>query len=188
MKFKFFISLIALTLMFATVATGQKRRQTPRAKPRPIQTPAPTPTPLSTLSIEVGLIYDNGDVKPVARTTFYVLDEDMSVILKSVPDLIDAERRSLLGPLLQLLIDTNDKAKYDAIIAAIKSHTVASATTDFGGKAKFSSLQPGVRFLYGEFNAGRNYAVWDMKIELKVGDNLALTLDNKNAAAAFSLK
>lgn len=179
MKIKSLVGFIVLALALALVVNGQGRRATkarpPREQPSPTGTPTPAP---SSLSIDVGMIYTNGDVKPVARTTFYVLDEDMRLILQSVPGLIDVEKGGMVGPLLQLLSDLDSeksRAEYDAIVSAIKSHTVAVATTDFGGKAKFSSLTPGVRFLYGEFNAGRNYAVWNMKIELEAGANLALT-------------
>jgi hypothetical protein len=113
------------------------------------------------------------------------------MILRTVPGLSETDRGGLIGPLLQLLRDVGgekSRAEHDAILSAIKLHTIATTTTDFLGKAKFPTLPPGVQFLYGEFNAGRNYAVWNIKIELRPGADLNLTLDNNNAAAAFSLK
>jgi hypothetical protein len=37
----------------------------------------------ATLSFEAGLVYQSGDVKPVARTTFYLLDDNLGKILKA---------------------------------------------------------------------------------------------------------
>lgn len=174
-KIKFFIPLIALALMFAMVATGQKRRQTPHAKP----SPTPTPIPLSTLSIEAGLIYNNGDVKPVARTTFLLLDDDLLTILKPF-----GETPGTLGSKLDFLKTFSDspktKADYDQLKAAIQSHVIATATTDFSGRAKFESLTPGTRFVYGEFHVGSDRVAWNVRVELEAGKNTALTLDNNN--------
>ena len=36
----------------------------------------------STLSLEAGLVFKSGDVKPVARVTFYLLDDDRAKILE----------------------------------------------------------------------------------------------------------
>jgi hypothetical protein len=186
-KIRFFISLIALALMLTTVATGQKRKQTHRAKPSPTPSPSPTPTPLSTLSIEVGLIYDNGDVKPVARTTFFLLDEDLRIILKpfdETPGTLGSEMDSLLSTSASSMVEKSyqekAKAKYSKIKSAVESHIIATVTTDFTGKGKLESLTPGTRFVYGEFRVGQERVAWNLKVELKAGANTALTLDNNN--------
>lgn len=169
------------------VATGQKRRQTPHAKPKATPSPSPTPTPLSTLSIEVGLIYNNGDVKPVARTTFFLLDEDLRIILKpfdETPGTLGTELRFLLflsdSSMIEKPEQEKAKAKYSQIKSAIESHIIATATTDFSGKAKFESLTPGTRFVYGEFHVGREHVSWNVTVTLNAGTDTALTLDNNN--------
>jgi hypothetical protein len=187
-KIKFLISLIAFALTFSIVATGQRRRQ-PTAKPKAAPSPSPTPIPLSTLSIEAGLVYNNGDVKPVARTKFYLLDEDLAITLKpfdetpgTVGSELDLERTISTSESIDEEHRAKAKAKYDQIIAAIAAHTVATVTTDFSGKAKFESLTPGTKFLYGEFHIGKQRIAWNAQVDLKPGADTALTLDNNNRA------
>jgi hypothetical protein len=78
MKIKSVVGTILLASALGLVVDGQvkrdKRIRPSKAQPRPTATPAPAS---SSLSIDAGLIYSNGDVKPVARTTFYILDQDM---------------------------------------------------------------------------------------------------------------
>jgi hypothetical protein len=186
-KIKFLISLLTLALIFSTMATGQRRR--PITKPKATPSPAPTPIPLSTLSLEVGLIYNNGDVKPVARTKFYLLDEDFAVTLKpfdetpgTVGSQLDLSRAISTSESIDEEHRAKAKAKYDQIIATIAAHTIATVTTDFSGKAKFESLTPGTRFLYGEFHIGKQRIAWNAQVELKPGADTALTLDNNNQA------
>jgi hypothetical protein len=145
---------------------------------------------LSTLSIEAGLIYESGDVKPVARTTFYLLDEDLRIILKPFHE--DVPRVGRLGSrmdeLLSLSGDTGieesyrekAKTKYSQIKSALESHIIATATTDFGGKARFLDLEPGTRFVYGEFHVGRERVAWSVRVELEAGKDTPVTLDNNN--------
>jgi len=181
-------SLLATSTLTAE-ATGQRRRPTtakPKATASPTPKPAPKPLP-ATLSIEVGLIYTNGDVKPVARTKFYLLDEDLAVILKpfdetpgTVGSMLDLDHTIFTSESTDEEHRAKAKAQYDQIIAAIAAHTVATVTTDFSGKAKFESLTPGTRFIYGEFHVGRERVAWNTKVELKAGTDTAVTLDNNN--------
>jgi hypothetical protein len=153
------------------------------ASSRPPQAPAnpspQTPTRLSTLSIEAGLIYSNDDVKPVARTTFYLLDEDLLVILKSIGIGGVGGSPIVLGSALDFK-RAFDKSAYGKIKAAIEPHIVATIITGFDGKAKFEALEPGTRFVYGEFRSGQSLVVWNARVVLRAGVNETLTLDNSN--------
>src|SRR5437763_424599 len=103
---------------------------------------------ISSHSIEAGLVYESGNVRPVARTTFYVLDQDLDVILQTIGVDLGHEkgRDDSLTLGLELAIQRyRQQAKIDAAIAP---HVLASATTDFTGKAKFESLTAGRRFVY----------------------------------------
>jgi hypothetical protein len=179
-------AVIILALACQMVANAQRRagRQSP-PKPTPTIQRAPA---LSTLTIEAGLVYQSGDTKPVTRTTFYLLDEDLEVILKSAGLTGYSTSPAVIGVELDLLRVSGKSAEYDRIMAAIAQHTVASETTDFGGKAKFTALKPGVRFLYGNYSVGRNRAVWHMKLEIKPGTDTALVLDNDNALSVRSVR
>lgn len=185
---------VAIILAFtcAMIATGQRRTtRTQRAKPSATPAPKPMPTPAtSTLSIEAGLIYESGDVKPVARTQFYLLDEDLRVILRPFHE--DVPRVGSLSILMEdFRLTASDtsvkpeyrekaKTKYDAIKSAIDSHIMAITTTDFSGKATLESLAPGTRFIYGEFHVGRERVAWNVEVELKAGANVSVILDNSN--------
>src|SRR5207302_7203151 len=67
--------VIIFALNGTAIVSAQRRGVRPRRPPVPSATQ--TPTPLATLSIEAGLVYTNGDTKPVARTVFYLLDKDV---------------------------------------------------------------------------------------------------------------
>jgi hypothetical protein len=188
-KIKYVTVAIILAFTCTMVATGQRRTtRTQRAKPS--ASPAPLPTPAtSTLSIAAGLIYESGDVKPVARNTFYLLDEDLRIILKPFD-----ERPGSLSSVMDLLkaVIGNDsieesyrekaRVKYSGIKSAIESHIFAEITTDFSGKATLESLAPGTRFIYGEFRVGRERIAWNVKVELKAGANVSVILDNSNGS------
>jgi len=176
-KIKSFTAVIILALACAMVVSGQRRSaRTPSPKPQP--TPSPTPA-VASVSIEAGLIYNSGDTKPVARTTFFLLDEDLRILLKPF-----GETPGTLGSEMDLLYAFREypksKASYDQIKAAVESHIIASVTTDFNGKAKLTDLVPGPRFLYGEFHVGENRIAWNVKVEIKAGAETSIILDNSN--------
>jgi hypothetical protein len=177
LKIKPFAVAIILAVACAGIVNGQRR--TGRApKPQPSAAPSPTPAAAS-LSIEAGLIYNSGDTKPVARTQFFLLDEDLRAILKPF-----GETPGTLGSKMDFLYafsdSTKSKAEYDRIKAAVESHVIATATTDFNGKAKLTDLVPGTRFVYGEFHVGSNRVAWNLKVELKAGAETSIILDNSN--------
>lgn len=172
------VSLATLTIQAQT----KSRTKTIRPTPNSVKV-----APTGTLSIEAALIYRSGDVKPVARATFLLLDEDLNTILKPYPVAIP---RSLLSiwmltthlKELEAYADSEAvKAEAGQILRAIEAHVIASTTTDFGGKAKFEGLTPGKRFLFGEFKAGNNQATWYKPVEVKSGTNETLILSNDNA-------
>lgn len=157
------------------------------------------------VSIEAALVFKSGDVKPVARTEFLLLDKNFEAILKESdfaaelpPDL-----KELLGKLSQesplksfALIVKGTQMKMDLpqlqerkvvinaaltkTLTATKSHIVSHTTTDFQGKAQFKDVQPGEYYLFGYSSAGESIAVWNIKTEVKSGQN-SITLDQNNA-------
>jgi hypothetical protein len=176
---KVITAAIILALAFVMVATGQRRAKrpvTPKAQP----SATPTPTPLSTLSIEVGLVYKNGDVKPVARTRFYLLDEDLRVIFKTLGVDIGGSGPVFLGSKIAFERAINKNATNEKTNAAIAPHIIDSVVTDFSGRAKFEALTPGIRFVYGEYQVGRENIAWNTRIEVRAGADAELVLDNSN--------
>ena len=179
MKIKALTAVIILAFGCAMIAEGQRRRA-PRSRATPSATPTPSPTPATgALSIEAGLIYNSGDTKPVARTTFFLLDEDLRIILKPF-----GETPGTLGSQMDFLYTFREypksKASYDQIKAAVESHIIATVTTDFNGRAKLTDLVPGTRFMYGEFRVSEDRIAWNVKVEIKSGAETSIILDNSN--------
>jgi hypothetical protein len=131
------------------------------------------------LSIEAGLIFNSGDVKPVARTTFYLLDQDLGEILKPLGE-TPGTLRSGLDFLNTLSDSPKAKAQYERLKTTVQQHIVATATTGFDGKAQFSDVRAGLWFLYGAFHVGENDVAWHLKVEIKPGAETAVVLDNYN--------
>lgn len=146
----------------------------------------------ATLSIEAALIYQSGDVKPAARTAFYLLDESPLDILTAakvqpVQGVGDSNPQTrILFNLARLQsARCDDCPRFAADVQkAIAPHTVKAIATGFDGKGVFDSVKPGTYHLYGSWSVGENSVLWISKIELKVGAT-NIKLDQNNAALAF---
>ncbi len=128
---KLLITLIALiiALSLAIISNAQKRK---------VQTTKKTfVSQKGNLSIEVGLVFTTGDVKPVARVEFYLLDTNAEDILKEA----DGESKDLRSITLDLNYPIFETGGIQKTKTIIKPHIVSSATTDFQEKAKFPAIQ-----------------------------------------------
>lgn len=172
------VSFILVLLVLPALASSQTPRR-PRPTPKPTPTQALQQPALATLSIEAGLVFDNGDVKPVARTKFYLLDEDLALILSSIGVTLGGGTPITRGSHIQFERAFNEGIN-QKMVAAIAPHILSEVTTDFSGKAKFESVPPGVRFVYGEYSVERSLVLWNTRVELKPGTKVTLTLDNSN--------
>lgn len=150
-------------------------------------------TQKAALVLEAALVYRSGDVKPVARVEFFVLDASLATIL--------TDARLVLPESLDLL--TRDKGEqmvigygkamlnapgYDSFRLeaqrALKPHIVGVLQTDFQGKAELANLPAKPVYLVAASRAGRSWIVWNAKTDLKPGQNRIL-LDQNNAAFYF---
>jgi hypothetical protein len=157
-------------------------------------TPKPSPTPFvqqeSTLVFDTGLVMRSGDVKPIARGAFHLLDTDLQSILTSAgfqPDsgssLLSTFALKYVARQLEALRGAT-VTTYDRTMMSIKPHIVVSAMTDFQGRGQFPALKPGTYYLFHVSEVGRNVVLWNLKVDLKPGQN-SITLDQNNAAEAF---
>jgi hypothetical protein len=149
-----------------------------------------------TLSIEAGLVYRAGDVKPVARTQFYLLDDNLETILKNAQitqidlwkDLTPIQHFAAIqrGKKVDLPVAWSDEAKnaLKQTDEAVKSHIVGTMTTDFNGKGQFEHIKPGKYYLMGVGGTDKQAIVWNLPIEIKSG-NQTVILDNNNSATTF---
>ena len=147
------------------------------------------------LSLEVGLVFKSGDVKPVARTTFYLLVDDLAKILKEAgiktANHDGTPKESPDEDLVEVFaLATKYKSLpayqsfYPAALAALKPHVVQSVTTDFSGKAIFESLPTGTYYLMGVTQTPKGYAIWNLRVDIKSGQS-SIVLDQNNAVIAL---
>jgi hypothetical protein len=131
---------------------------------------------------------------PVARTTFYLLDDNALTILKNAgiqprsetlrifkdPDeaLVSDISYALAGQYQSLYADLGA-----AILKAIEPHVVAKLTTDFSGKATVPDLDAKQYYLFGAGATRRSSALWNLPIDLTKETHIVL--DQNNAAHAY---
>src|SRR5262245_60248789 len=114
----------------AALQTGHRKPSKP-APAKPAPTPSlPTTTTTGSLSIEAGLIFESGDVKPVARTTFYLMDADLREVLMPFGE-TPGSLRSKLDFLRAFSDSPNAKAEYEKLKATVDQHVVTTVTTGF---------------------------------------------------------
>ena len=146
------------------------------------------------LSIEAGLVFQSGDVKPVARTTFYLLNADLAQILREAgikpTDKLSESAEPTDNDFVLSFAFANRYAALDkyqaflpAALATIKPHIVQSVTTDFTGKAVFEPVPEGVYYLVGVATPAKAIVAWNLKVNVKAGQS-SITLDQNNAEVA----
>lgn len=159
---------------------------------------APKPEPLApkkaTLSIETGIIYRTGEVVPVARTTFYLLDDDVLTIAKSggiqpkpeTARIFKNTDEALLSDIGYALAGQHQMLYADfaaSFLKVLDPHIVVKFTTDFSGKAAVPDLEVKQYYLFGAGTTRRSNALWNMKIDL--AKETHIVLDQNNAATAY---
>jgi hypothetical protein len=157
------------------------------ASPSEASTAAPSPAVAApqtgNISIEVGIIYKMGGNQPVARTEFMLLDQSLENILAEagVPQ---GQTGVLSSYAFARLYPNQFPGMAERAQAAIKQHTVQSVSTDFSGKAQFTDIKPGNYYIGGLASTRGGFAIWNLPVEVKAGQNSFL-LDQNNAATAF---
>ncbi len=130
------------------------------------------------VSVEAGLVFKSNDIKPIARTTFYLLDESAVKLMSDagVQPMKDAgaERRNSDANIAFSYGISNRGNDAIAKVAddAIKKHTIQSVTTDFSGKAKFNAVPYGTYYLFGIGTTPKAFAVWNVKVDVTSAETL----------------
>jgi len=170
-----FAVLFSLLLLIGSCTVEAQRRRG--------RVPRTSAISQSTLSFETGLVLRSGDVKPVARGTFNLLDTSLEKILADSGFSSDLSAFALNS--IQSRIDRLRGAtvtSFDREMDAIKPHIVSSTTTDFSGKGQFPAVKPGIYYVMYLGEVGPNTILWNVKVDLKPGQN-SVTLDNNNLAS-----
>ena len=147
------------------------------------------------LFLEAAVVYRSGDVVPVTRTEFYLMDEDViSLCRKAGVNPTSSTQRTYsndyskaiytdIGFMMRYL-QLPDYQKFGAsFVNAIKPHIKYTVTTDFNGKATFNNIPKGKYFLFGMGSTRQSGVVWNLNIEFT--ENSQIILDAKNAAFAY---
>jgi hypothetical protein len=135
------------------------------------------------LSIEAGVLLRSGDIKRVARTPVVLLNADFGEKLLQVRPKglrnVQLQAAAYLASKRYLEMArkplTSDVLQMDDFLNA---STVATAVTDFDGKATIS-VPPGEYFVFSVFELADKYIVWSVPVHLKAGTN-AIVLDQNN--------
>ena len=151
----------------------------------------PAPKKNSVLSLEAGLVFKSGDVKPVARTEFQLLDTSLTKILLDAgakPPGSGFKEDPEYGLLFTYALASNglgDGKNFPKnIFEIVGKHIVQSTTSDFGGKAKFAPVPQGTYYLSAISHTPNGYVIWNSKVELTSAES-SITLDQNNAKVAL---
>lgn len=155
---------------------------------------APVPESRTTsIEVEAALVYRSGDVRPVARTQLFLLDENLVTILRAaglktvgiVASRGDTDDNLLFTFGLAMKYPSNNDylAFYPAAAEALKKHVKHQATTDFTGRVTFENVKAGSYFIYGMSETPRGFVLWNLPVEVK-SEKVKLILDQNNAAHA----
>jgi hypothetical protein len=192
--------LLILILVVNLSEFSQTKKHSPKASPPVKEVKSKTKNTAALqegkkdFNIEASVVYPSGEVVPVSRSTFYILDTDLLTILK------EAEIQPTENT-LQVFKGNTDKAlisdagyslsgRYSSpfseiaakVSEAIKGHIVQKITTDYQGKGAFKGLDGENYYLFGTGGTRFSNVIWNMKIDAA---NSSLTLNQSNAISAY---
>jgi len=201
----FSLALFILAFNLSVFAQAKKTKSKPKTKPPVVkQTPAPTPAPpkTSTVQVEAAVIFQNGDVVPVARTNFYIIDTDLNTVLNTpamkqiaIDDAKKRNERTKLEGLLEYQIKLINIQSLSILLARMQDNTYENYTkqaieavnktikyqmvSDFQGKAELKDIPAGKYFLFAMFKVRGKFIAWQVPIEAN-GETVKIILDSNN--------
>jgi hypothetical protein len=137
------------------------------------------------------VVYPSGEVKPIANSTFYILDTELLTILKNAGiEPTGATLQNFEGDADKALISDAGyslSGKFpspyrelaEKVAIAIKPHIVQQTVTDASGRGVFKGLDQSNYYLLGTGGAYYSNVIWNMKIDTT--KDSALVLDQRNA-------
>ncbi len=148
------------------------------------------PSKTVVLNLEVGVVMQSGDAKPVARTEFYLMDGDPSEILAARGiTRIDEYRNTKpvtandVGlAILYSSLEDEQKLLGNAM-PVLKQHTIKLLETDFSGKASVNDVPIGKYYLFGATSVGKSKIIWNFPVDITL--DIKVTLDQNNAVQVF---
>jgi hypothetical protein len=147
------------------------------------------------ISIEAALVFRSGDVKPMARMSIYLLDENCASILRGAGLKVPQRYQNIGGDTDENLLFAygsawnfptfEDSRAFNATATeALRTHIKQTIATDFSGKAVFRDLDAGIYYVLGIGKTPHSFAIWSLPVAVTSGNTALLTLDQNNAAFA----
>jgi hypothetical protein len=180
------ISSISCTQKSSPSSTDSKSE--PATKPET----AAKPVTKGKIELEAGLVFKSGDVKPVARTNFYLLKDNAEKIIVTQEHLnLYNQEIARFGSkpktldkwgMYEAVLYMNGRIAPSFAIAAkksLESSKVASTTTGFDGKATLEDVDIGDYFLFGDYQIDKQATYWNIPVSVKAGTNKVI-LSNDN--------
>jgi hypothetical protein len=127
-----------------------------------------------TVKIKAAIVYKMGGAQPVARTTFYLTNDDLISL---------AQQAGLKGDIDFLGIQT----QYDSQVGGRATHiedivrpgAISTLTTDFDGNGSFENISAGKYSLIGVTQTRGGIAIWNMPVTTS---EQTILVDQGNAA------
>ncbi len=152
---------------------------------------APAPSGVSgasaSLAVQAGIVYRFSGAQPVARADFIILDDDPVAIITNagIQGKKPSWAMSRMGILASFLWERSTGTWHDGEAArqSLKSHIIASGTTDFDGNVLFTGLPSNRKiYIFGMAQTRSGWALWNVSFEIPPGEVLSAVLDQENAA------
>jgi hypothetical protein len=130
------------------------------------------PPTKGSVTVDAKIATKNGSSAPVRNARFYLLDKDIEMIL-SEARVEPIEGQSLMSSIgLAAAFPSRYGDFQKEVMAAIKSHVKAAATSNGSGKAEFSSVEPNMYYLFAATNSGEGFALWNSPVTIQPGSNV----------------
>jgi hypothetical protein len=121
--------------------------------------------------LEAKITGRNGTPQAVKNARFYLLDKDIETLLREA-GLEAIEGQSLTDSIgLAMMRPDRYGSFYNQAVAMIRRHAKYSGTTDGGGKAQISEIEPDSYYLFAITRTSSGYAVWTNPVSIIAGDN-----------------
>ena len=126
----------------------------------------------ATVSLEAKVSNRAGSILPVKAEKFYLLDEDLDIILRDA-EIEDQTGQGLINAFgLSVLYPERYRETNKSALDEINKHIVYDTTTDSTGKALMKNVKPGSYYLFGITKTKNGFAVWSSPVSISPGQNV----------------
>lgn len=121
----------------------------------------------------------SGSTQPVRGTKFYLLEEDVETILRQAR-VEPIEGNTLSGSLGLAAVYPDRYSEFQrSAMRAIAAKAKYSGTTNTGGAASLSGIEPDGYYLFAIARIGKGFALWNSPVSVIAGENV-LNLSPQN--------